>query len=338
MKTDISKYLENKFKNNKLIVNSKNLSELFNKFENTYSSLTNDFIKNMEREDIKYNNFHNFIKDIIFSNKTIVIINYNKQIIRLNIYYNNENLDLFINNILFVIYYLIKYSNYKLNITIDYLLTDLKKEIKNIKRNNIFTQNEINSGLTDFKENKIIIWRKEEIMKVTIHELIHLLNLGIDRNNRNDLELINHYKQKYDVSSNNILIDESYTEFLAILLNNYLITKFLNKKYNYFTYLLKLEINFTIFQCNKILFLSKTDNKIIDMNKYTQVLSYYFIKLELFMNLDLIIYLININNLNNLKQILLNNKFNFKKEKININLNKKEFKTLRMSLNEYKLF
>ena len=64
MKTDISSYLEKKFKKNNLIINSKNLDELFNKFELIYSNLTTEFIKNYKREDILYNDYHNFKKDI----------------------------------------------------------------------------------------------------------------------------------------------------------------------------------------------------------------------------------------------------------------------------------
>ena len=200
----------------------------------------------------------------------------------------------------------------------------------------IFTQNEINSGLTDFRKNKIIIWRKEEIMKVTIHELIHLLNLGL---NQTFTKLINHYKNKYKISSNNILIDEAYTEFLAVLINNYLITKFNKKTYNYFKYLLKLEINFSIFQSKKILYLSrKNKNDYIDLNKHTQVLSYFIIKLELFMNLDKIVNLININNLNKIEDILINNKKSILNQKIDKKINRKIIKQMRMTLNEYKLF
>ena len=336
MRTDISLYLEKKFKKNNLVLNTKNLGELFTKFDKVYSELNRNFLDNYKREDTIYNNYHPYKKSIIFTNKTLVNINYNNQKIILNIYHNDENLDLFINNILFVIYYLIKYSDYKKNIIIDYLLTDFKKEIKDIDRNQIFTQNEINSGLTDFRTNKIIIWRKEEIMKVTIHELIHLLNLGL---NKNFTKLINHYKNKYKISSKFIIIDEAYTEFLAVLINNYLITKWNKKTYNYFKYLLKLEIFFTIFQSKKIFYLSRINQTdYIDLNKHTQVLSYFIIKLEMFMNLDKIIKLINLNNLNKIEDILINNKKSVFNTSANIDLDVKIFKQMRMTLNEYKLF
>ena len=61
--------------------------------------------------------------------------------------------------------------------------------------------------------------------------------------------------------------------------------------------LLKLEINFTKYQCEKILYLSrKNDNDVIDMNKHTQVLSYFFIKYDMFKNIGNMVKLILINN------------------------------------------
>lgn len=336
MKTDISIYLEEKFKNNKLLLYNKNLDELYNNFEKVYSNLTKDFLKNYKKEDIKFNNYHNYKKSILFSDKSIVTVIYNKQIIKLNIYHNNENLDNFINTILLVIYFMIEYVNFRKDIIIDYLLTDEKKEIKSLKRNQILTQNEINSGLTNLIEKKIIIWRKEEIMKVTIHELIHLLNIGI---NKTSTKLINHYKKKYKISSNNIILDEAYTEFLAVLINNYLITKFTNKNYNYFKYLLKLEIYFSTFQTKKILYISrKNKDDYIDINKYTQVLSYYIIKLELFMNLDKVIRLINLKKKNYLENLLMNFNKKVSKNTVKIELDKKIYNQMRMTLNELNLF
>tara|TARA_B100001094_G_scaffold332777_1_gene406439 strand:+ start:2384 stop:3394 length:1011 start_codon:yes stop_codon:yes gene_type:complete len=336
MKTDISLYLENKFKNNKLLLDTKNLDELYNNFEKIYSGLTNNFLNNFERQDIKFNSYHNYKKTTLFIDKTVITINYNKQIIKLNIYHNNENLDIFLNNILLVIYFMIEYSNFKKDVIIDYLLTDELKTINNLEKNQILTKKEINSGLTDFRKNKIIIWRKEEIMKVTIHELIHLFNLGI---NKTSSKLINHYKKKYKISSNNIILDEAYTEFLAVLINIYLITKFTKKKYNYFKYLLKLEIYFSIFQSKKIMYISKINkDHFIDINKYTQVLSYFIIKLELFMNLDKVLKLINLKKINNLEKLLINFNKTILNNSITVKLDMKIVKQMRMTLNELKLF
>ena len=101
----------------------------------------------------------------------------------------------------------------------------------------------------------------------------------------------------------------------------------------------KLEINFSIFQSKKILYLSrKNKNDYIDLNKHTQVLSYFIIKLEMFMNLDKIIKLINLNNLNKIEDILINNKKKIFNTTTNLTIDLKIFKQMRMTLNEYKLF
>tara|TARA_Y100001958_G_C21236233_1_gene562723 strand:+ start:247 stop:1257 length:1011 start_codon:yes stop_codon:yes gene_type:complete len=336
MKTDFSVYLEKKFKNNNLILNTKNLDELYNNFDEVYSNLTKEFLDNYEREDIKFNGYHNYKKTTLFSDKTTITINYNNQIVKLNIYHNNDTIDNFINTILLVIYFMIEYSNYNTDILIDYLLTDELKIINDFETNKIFTKQEINSGLTDFRKNKIIIWRKEEIMKVTIHELIHLLRLGIKKTSS---KLINHYKKKYKVSSDNIILDEAYTEFLAVLINSFLITKFTNNNFNYFKYLLKLEIYFSIFQSKKILYLSrKNQNDYIHINNYTQVLSYYIIKLELFMNLEEVIKIINLKNLKDLENLLINFKKTVLNNSIIVDLDTQLFRQMRMTLNEFKLF
>tara|TARA_Y100001958_G_C21247581_1_gene579092 strand:- start:4419 stop:5420 length:1002 start_codon:yes stop_codon:yes gene_type:complete len=333
MKTLFSQYLEKRFKKNKILINSNNLNELYHRFENTFKKMSSDFLSNIERIDSIYNNTHSYKNNIIFKTKTVINILNNNQKININIYYNNDKIDDFINYILFVIHFMLKYSNFNENFQIDYLLTDHKKEINSKERGQIFTENEINSGLTYFNKNKIIIWRKEEIFKVTIHELIHLFRLGT---NQNYINLVNHYKKIYSISSKYVLIDEAYTEFLAILVNSYLISKFLKKTYNYFVYLLKLEINFTKYQCEKIIYLSRKNNvDIIDINKHTQVLSYFFIKYDMFKNIDNMIKLILINNLNDIEKILIDSKsIRYNK----INKNNKEFKTMRMSLNEVKLF
>ena len=58
----------------------------------------------------------------------------------------------------------------------------------------------------------------------------------------------------------------------------------------------------------------------------------------MFMNLDKIVNLININNLNKIEDILINNKKSILNQKIDKKINRKIIKQMRMTLNEYKLF
>ena len=44
MKTLFSQYLEKKFKNNKILINSNNLNELYHRFENTFKKMSYDFL------------------------------------------------------------------------------------------------------------------------------------------------------------------------------------------------------------------------------------------------------------------------------------------------------
>ena len=73
---------------------------------------------------------------------------------------------------------LIKMMNYiklqskqQTQITIYYVLSDLKKHIE---ENTVISPKHINSGYTDLLTKEIFIWRSEEFEKISFHELIHL--------------------------------------------------------------------------------------------------------------------------------------------------------------------
>jgi hypothetical protein len=212
----------------------------------------------------------------------------NNNNVKISIYHNDKNIDGFANIIVIYIKYMYLIGNYKKNIDITYYLTDCKKVMKN----KILTTDEVNTGSTNMKTNKIEIWRKEEVYKTTIHELIHLMKL--DDQHKNDLE--SYYKNKYNCSSNHIIVNEAITDFWAILINIFLMTKLLTYNYKFFLKLIHLEKIFIKYQAQKILSLNH------NYNKYTNVLSYYVIKAELFENLPktLKIIEIEINNYNKL--------------------------------------
>ena len=104
-----------------------------------------------------------------------------------------------------------------------------QKKVFPKKKNNILSPNEINSGLTflDFHKNgDIILYRKQEILKVLIHELIHS-NL-IDEKiifSKNMKDFSNLFCVKYD-----ILLNEAFTESFATILNIFYIH--INAKFN----------------------------------------------------------------------------------------------------------
>ena len=89
--------------------------------------------------------------------------------------------------------------------------------------------------------------------------------------------------QKYKIDSRDILIDESYTETWAKIFNCYFISTLTNSntKYQNFCTLLAIEIEFSIYQANKIRkFISDTDDKNIDKN--TNITAYYLVVGEIF--------------------------------------------------------
>lgn len=108
------------------------------------------------------------------------------------------------------------------------------------------------SGVT-YKHNKLInLTKKEEIIKLLFHELIHYAGLDI---NFYDTE----YNSKYDIDNKNLNISEAYTEFLAVILNVAFMTininpsDNMNKIYDKFEKILKIETEYSVYLTTNIL-------------------------------------------------------------------------------------
>ena len=168
---------------------------------------------------------------------------------------------------------------------VTYFETGLKKKFpKNTKK--ILGQNEVNSGLTFIdlhKNGDIILYRKEEIIKVLIHELIH--------SNLIDEKII--FSRKVKEFSNlfcvdyNILLNEAFTESFATIINIFyihIINKF--KKRDLDT-MFKNEMIYSTYISSKIMKYYKIDN-ITDVIKdhkcknifpqETNIFAYYILK------------------------------------------------------------
>ena len=107
-------------------------------------------------------------------------------------------------------------SNYGKDIIINYYLTENDKNI-GIGRNKILTTDNVNTGSSSI--DNIDIWRKEELLKTTIHELIH--HMDLDYRDESDI-IIEKYKEKYLINSVRINSFEAYTDYWAILINIFL--------------------------------------------------------------------------------------------------------------------
>tara|TARA_B110000879_G_scaffold191802_1_gene257281 strand:+ start:446 stop:1513 length:1068 start_codon:yes stop_codon:yes gene_type:complete len=231
----------------------------------------------------------------------------------------------------------------KTDITINYHLSDQeKKVIKGV----IPTRDQVNSGSCMKQRNGgksiIHIWRKEEILKVTLHEIIHALRLD---NYTDDDTIIRHYENKYDINVSKINTHEAYTEIWANLVNCFLISQ----KYNtspkkVFSKLVTVEKYFSIFQAQKVLFNTSTI-KNVTLDKNTNVTAYFLIRAELYQRLNEFLKFCRLKNEDYIKikntskwLVFLNSKIKVKRNDI-IFKNQKGYlyKNLRMTILELNL-
>ena len=197
------------------------------------------------------------------------------------IHSHHESILLFVKSVIHIIRVVHALSIHKLtDLSLLYYLTDVPKKVDTSFQKNptLLTTGHINSGscqkLHDLSAH-IIIWRKEEILKVTIHELIHAFEYDISRDSH---KLVNHYQQKYNISSQTINTFEGYTETWACILNCFL----LSRTPQDFQICLENERIFSDLQTNTILHSTFYDT---DINKHTNCLAYYAIRNELLTHL-----------------------------------------------------
>ena len=149
-------------------------------------------------------------------------------------------------------------------VNMTYYLLDVKRVLDN---DNIFDKEEVNGGACGSMDDRcdITVWRKEEVLKVSIHELIHGLSYDYKEDST---DILNHYKGKYDITSEKVNTYEAYTEIFAALLHSYLIARFYRmvdrsvNRYELFMANVGVEMGFSHLQASKVLTL--TDK---DMNK-----------------------------------------------------------------------
>ena len=265
-----------------------------------------------------------------FNHYTILSVNNSK--IHVSIHYDKININNFTDIIIPIISYVAHLINkVKGEYFINYYLIDDKKLVdKDIKDG--IKHKHVNSGSCG--ANTINIWRKEEVVKVTIHELFHLFNC--DSRTSDPPHLIKTYQQRYGITSPAINSFEGYTEIWANIINSFLIC---GENYDNFVKCLNVESKWCEFQSQKILYLNKG---ITDINKHTNVLAYFIIRCEIFNNLKEFIRLFGKRICCDSKmyfKFLMNNKVCKKKYNLIEKMNKRTiiYKSLRMSAVEYKI-
>lgn len=180
--------------------------------------------------------------------------------------------------------YITSFSDKPRSIAIHLCLLPDKKILR--KNSQKLTQLNVNSGSNRFTdtESEICIFRREECIKVIFHEIIHGLRFSHLGNHAMITERL---CQKYDLDSKEILIDESYTEIWAKILNTYFITSLTNShtKFQHFCTMLAIETEFALYQANKVkAFVKLSKDKNLD--KDTNITAYYLVVGEIFSNLE----------------------------------------------------
>ena len=274
----------------KYFLNTKNLNNKPLLKKEYYSSIKFfdfNYVNNLLENQFTGRLISNIINEIKYK-KIIRIENFS-----IEIFYNESYLNE-INNLIFhliLIYDILKKffnkkQNFKLNLVVFYI--DIKKEY-DYNKNYISTEN-INSGF--YFNKQIILYRKEEILKVYIHEILHLF--GLDDLNylkkNNDKKLV----EIFNLNSFNFF-NESYIEFFAIIFHTLYISCLYSKAYNsiFFNFekFMKYEIIFSLIQTSK--FLNYHNLEFLDFfkriiyNKYkenTNSFSYIYLKFLLLFN------------------------------------------------------
>ena len=285
-----------------------NLNEL--NVEKEYEQiLDNSFISLRCKRDI-LNNMNNVIKYVYNKREVVILSNkYELNILKkiLSIF---DLFDIITKN----------ENSYKLNI----YLSDEKK-IFNTDIDYLSGDN-INSGST-YPGYNITLWRKEELYKVLIHEIIHYLKLDMYKFQNKFYKLYDNINLKFSNCNPN----EAYTEFMALIFFTY--WKFkrhqsLKKNVNiikFFNKTLLLELGWSYFQIAKIINFFKIYKKYEDLydkkcyfKQKTNVLSYFLLKSFLLQNIKNTIDCINFDNF--IQDEILTNKL-----LDTINLNEDEF-------------
>ncbi len=211
--------------------------------------------------------------------------------------------------------YLILYFQYFCNKNLIQEIYYYPSSFKKVFSKNPLSPREVNSGVT-FIENvehqhkhngKIVLFRKEEVYKVCIHEMIHSFHM--------DYPLIIHsHTMKSELCSNYpILLNEAYTESLATMLNLYFV--YLQKEHfmspygiynipehyifniNKLRAMFKNELNYELGLSKKVLNhnglkydelnkLVKEDSCLKKFLQHTNVFSYYVLKPLILNNID----------------------------------------------------
>lgn len=180
---------------------------------------------------------------------------------------------------------------------------------KRIVDNNALTAFNVNSGFSS--PDMVVVYRREEMVKVLMHELIHFYDR--DAKNKITPDQENFFNVLFKIKCKSVIINECFTDTLACLVNTYLYSIIEgNGDLSTFAKNLKKEQAFIFQQAHKVLHLNKyfIEDNILkrhgDVCEQTNVTSYYILKALLFLDIDKFIDYLKINeySLNNVNMFI----------------------------------
>lgn len=199
--------------------------------------------------------------------KYLILYKFKNILIRLEYFSKNKIDSKIFNTILKRIIFMMIITNTYININISIYDTPFKKKFNcnNSKKCGILTTNNVNSGVS--YSNNIIIYRNEEYLKLILHELIHALDIDNKTESLKDIKML---LEIFNINTENLLINESYVETWAIILNAYcVLNENNNNKLDNFKLNLRKELVHSLYQCAKLCIYYNIDdfNKIYNSNK-----------------------------------------------------------------------
>jgi hypothetical protein len=299
---------------NKKKISTNDINPYFEEYINLYYSSFNENITSIECFDNSELVKQNYIKEIIdtlkyFQNGQFVGLNikhyvennitsceiYDFDFIKIYFFSNNlvQTEKITHTKLIYEILIIAKWihlfnPDYKINFTYFDCPINKTMDFTNKKENSfkyLSTQN-INSGSSS-SNNRLMIWRREEVFKVLIHELIHYLDIDI----KYDVELNKIFNYNIGEIKYPILINETITEILAQFFHTIYVNNKIKQDYDFdrFCLLYEYEQIFSWYQFAKIMEyygIEKFKKKHIKkkFNQGTNVFVYYILKSILTLN------------------------------------------------------
>ena len=156
-----------------------------------------------------------------------------------------------------------------------FLINIIPSSFKKIYKNgNDLCGDNINSGVTWINSGEIFVWRKEELLKVLTHELIHCFKY--------DNSLYNHSfnSNKFKFIKNRYTLNETYTELLAEFINLGIELKCV--EYSVFKKMWENEVDFSVCQAIRVMrilgFSCFNDMISTSWKQQTNVFNYYILR------------------------------------------------------------